>query len=74
MPELVLKHKRLTRMNVCDHRMWTVPEAKGLSKTSLEDEKLKLVSEGCDPKIVSSITILWNIIFTLPDPAKSYKL
>lgn len=54
--------------------MWTVPEAKGLSKTSLEDEKLKLVSEGCDPKIVSSNTILRNIIFTLPDPAKSYKL
>ncbi|XP_062169395.1 probable beta-1,3-galactosyltransferase 3 [Alnus glutinosa] len=30
-------------------RMWTVPEVKGISRTTkIEDEKLNLVSEGCD--------------------------
>ena len=36
------------------HRMWAVPEYKGITRTtSVEAEKLKLVSEGCDPKTVS---------------------
>nr|CAN63417.1 hypothetical protein VITISV_007689 [Vitis vinifera] len=31
-------------------RMWTMPEAKGISRTTrTEDEELKLVSEGCAP-------------------------
>ncbi|KAL0000800.1 hypothetical protein SO802_014581 [Lithocarpus litseifolius] len=31
-------------------RMWMVPEVKGISRTtSVEDEKLKLISEGCVP-------------------------
>lgn len=35
--------------------MWTVPEAKGISRpTQIEDEKIKLVSEGCDTGIVST--------------------
>ncbi|XP_057968854.1 probable beta-1,3-galactosyltransferase 2 isoform X2 [Malania oleifera] len=35
-------------------RMWTVPEAKDLSKTTkIEDDQLKLVSESCDPKLDS---------------------
>lgn len=34
--------------------MWTVPEVKGISRTTkIEDEKLNLVSEGCDSTIVS---------------------
>jgi hypothetical protein len=34
--------------------MWTVPEVKGISRTArVEDEKLQLVSEGCDSTIVS---------------------
>lgn len=33
------------------NRMWTVPEPKGITRTTaFEAEKLKLVSEGCDPK------------------------
>ncbi|KAK9285991.1 hypothetical protein L1049_025194 [Liquidambar formosana] len=33
------------------NRMWTVPESKGITRTTaIEAEKLKLVSEGCDPK------------------------
>ncbi|KAL1811457.1 hypothetical protein DCAR_0623597 [Daucus carota subsp. sativus] len=33
-------------------RMWAVPEAKGISRsTRIEEEKLKLVAEGCNPKI-----------------------
>ncbi|XP_043689138.1 probable beta-1,3-galactosyltransferase 2 isoform X1 [Telopea speciosissima] len=34
-------------------RMWAVPEAteaKGIMRNSAEDEKLKLVSEGCEPR------------------------
>ncbi|KAA8526512.1 hypothetical protein F0562_008285 [Nyssa sinensis] len=32
-------------------RMWMVPESKGIARTTaVEAEKLKLVSEGCDPK------------------------
>ena len=37
-------------------RMWTFPEAedKGVSrKTGVKDERLKLISEGCDPIRVS---------------------
>ncbi|CAK9163934.1 unnamed protein product [Ilex paraguariensis] len=31
-------------------RMWTVPESKGMSRTTgIEEETLKLVSKGCDP-------------------------
>ncbi|KAL8098656.1 putative beta-1,3-galactosyltransferase 2 [Apium graveolens] len=33
-------------------RMWAVPEAKGISRsTRIEDEKLKLVAEGCNPRV-----------------------
>ncbi|XP_050382384.1 probable beta-1,3-galactosyltransferase 2 [Argentina anserina] len=33
------------------NRMWRVPESKGLTRrTALEEERLKLVSEGCNPK------------------------
>ncbi|KAK1396099.1 Hexosyltransferase [Heracleum sosnowskyi] len=33
------------------NRMWTVPEFKGLSRTTaVEAESLKLISEGCNPK------------------------
>lgn len=36
------------------YRMWTVPEPKGITRTTaMEAERLKLVSEGCDPKVVS---------------------
>ncbi|XP_031278597.1 probable beta-1,3-galactosyltransferase 2 isoform X1 [Pistacia vera] len=32
------------------NRMWTVPESKGITRTTaMEAEKLKLVSEGCNP-------------------------
>lgn len=38
----------------CYFRMWAVPEAKGISRsTRIEDEKLKLVAEGCNPRVVS---------------------
>ncbi|KAF8391547.1 hypothetical protein HHK36_023853 [Tetracentron sinense] len=34
------------------NRMWTVPESKGITRTTgIEDEKLKLISEGCDPRL-----------------------
>ncbi|KAA8526984.1 hypothetical protein F0562_008787 [Nyssa sinensis] len=33
-------------------KMWTMPEAGGISRTTgMEDERLKLVSEGCHPRI-----------------------
>ncbi|KAK1360821.1 Hexosyltransferase [Heracleum sosnowskyi] len=33
-------------------RMWAVPEAKEISRsTRIEDEKLKLVAEGCNPRV-----------------------
>lgn len=36
--------------------MWMVPEVKGISRTtSVEDEKLKLISEGCVPTNVSIV-------------------
>lgn len=39
------------------YRMWAVPESKGFARTTaIEAEKLKLVSEGCNPRLVS-ITI-----------------
>lgn len=35
--------------------MWAVPESRSISRTTaVEAEKLKLVSEGCDPKSVST--------------------
>jgi hypothetical protein len=45
-------------MKVNWYRMWTIPEPKGIARTTAtEAEKLKLVSEGCDPNAVS-ISIL----------------
>lgn len=36
---------------VFTNRMWSVPESKGLARrTAMEEEKLNLVSEGCNPK------------------------
>lgn len=33
------------------NRMWAVPETKGITLTTgIEAERLKLISEGCDPK------------------------
>ena len=38
--------------------MWAVPETKDLShSTGGPDEKHNLVSDGCDPKVVSTFTI-----------------
>lgn len=40
----------------CAHRMWSVPEIKGISRaTRVEGENLKLVS-GCDALVVSIYT------------------
>lgn len=40
--------------------MWTVPEPKGITRTTaFEAEKLKLVSEGCDPKSVSIFKVVF---------------
>lgn len=39
--------------------MWTIPEPKGLARTTAtEAEKLNLVSEGCNSRIVSTVTFL----------------
>lgn len=39
--------------------MWTVPENKGITRrTAMEEEQLKLVSEGCNPKAVMSHLLL----------------
>lgn len=39
--------------------MWSVPESKGLARrTAMEEEKLNLVSEGCNPKAVLSHPLL----------------
>lgn len=36
-------------------RMWAVPEAKDISRSrGFADEKLQLVSDDCDPKVVST--------------------
>ncbi|KAH6780486.1 Galactosyltransferase family protein [Perilla frutescens var. hirtella] len=36
------------------NRIWIIPEAKGVARTTaFEAERLKLVSEGCDPKLNS---------------------
>lgn len=36
-------------------RMWAVPEAKDMSRSrGTADEKFKLESDGCDPKVVST--------------------
>lgn len=46
------------------YRMWTVPEAKEITRThGTEDEKLKLISDGCGLKAVS---ICLSFIFSLP--------
>lgn len=35
--------------------MWAVPESKGITLTTpVEAERLKLISEGCNPKTVSN--------------------
>ncbi|KAJ1418162.1 Glycosyl transferase, family 31 [Sesbania bispinosa] len=34
------------------NRMWTIPEPKGLARTTLEAEKLNVVSEGCNSRIL----------------------
>lgn len=42
------------------NRMWTIPEPKGLARTTaMEAEKLNLVSEGCNSRIVSTVTIFF---------------
>lgn len=43
--------------------MWAVPESKGLTRTTtaVEAESLKLVYEGCDPKMVGT-SILFFIL------------
>jgi hypothetical protein len=52
-------------MKVNWYRMWTVPEHKGIARTTaMEAEELKLVLEGCDPKAVS-ISILSLLGFFL---------
>ena len=39
--------------------MWTIPEPKGLARTTaMEAEKLNVVSEGCNSRIVSHQTPL----------------
>jgi len=39
------------------NRMWTIPEPKGLARTTaMEAEKLNVVSEGCNSRIVSIVT------------------
>lgn len=39
------------------NRMWNIPEPKGLARiTAMEAEKLNLVSEGCNSRIVSNVT------------------
>jgi len=37
------------------YRMWIIPESKDMPRPSVstEAERLKLISEGCDPKTVS---------------------
>lgn len=38
------------------NRMWTIPEPKELARTaSMEAEKLNLVAEGCNSRIVSAV-------------------
>ncbi|KAJ7967697.1 Hexosyltransferase [Quillaja saponaria] len=34
------------------NRMWTIPESKGISRTSEEDERIKLNSDGCNLNLV----------------------
>lgn len=44
--------------------MWTVPEAKEITRThGTEDEKLKLISDGCGLK---SVSICIAFIFSFP--------
>ncbi|RDX84406.1 putative beta-1,3-galactosyltransferase 2, partial [Mucuna pruriens] len=42
---------------VFTNRIWTIPEPKGLARTTaMEAEKLNVVSEGCNSRIVSIVT------------------
>lgn len=44
--------------------MWTVPEAKEITRThGTEDEKLKLISDGCGLK---SVSICIAFLFSFP--------
>ncbi|KAL8136224.1 hypothetical protein AgCh_010717 [Apium graveolens] len=49
----VISFQLMLYFNVCNYfRMWAVLEAKGISRsTRIEDEKLKLVAEGCNPRV-----------------------
>ena len=43
--------------------MWTIPEPKGFARTTpMEAEKMNLVSEGCNTRIVN-VTVLSLIWF-----------
>ena len=47
-------------------RMWAVPEAKDMSRLrGVSDEKLQLVSDDCDPKVVS--TKFQDLVFLFGD-------
>lgn len=53
----------LTRKN--GGRMWTVPEPKGITHTTtMEAERLKLISEGCGDEIVG--IFFYDMINCLP--------
>lgn len=44
--------------------MWSIPESKGMSRPSVtEAERLKLISEGCNPKSVSVIVFFLVLKF-----------
>lgn len=46
--------------------MWSVPESKGITRrTALEEEKLKLVSEGCHPKAVMTHPLFDFMLLTI---------
>ncbi|KAF9589265.1 hypothetical protein IFM89_022183 [Coptis chinensis] len=48
-------------------RMWTVPETKDLTRTTgSEDDKLRLVLDGCDPRIVSTLSIKCSLFSVKP--------
>ncbi|KAK1405433.1 Hexosyltransferase [Heracleum sosnowskyi] len=54
------------------NRMWTVPEFKGLARTTaIEAESLKLVSEGCDPKALQEKYVKGEIEDILGEVSRS---
>ncbi|KAL8131203.1 putative beta-1,3-galactosyltransferase 2 [Apium graveolens] len=54
------------------NRMWTVPEFKGLARTTaVEAESLKLVSEGCDPKALQERYVKGEIEEILGEVSRS---